>query len=199
MNKDLPIYNIVLGNSPGVLKMSLVDSPAVMSDFIAFSEEKEIKFSLNEDEHIVFGCALRADFPIYRCSKDVGEYYVVFSKDSIKQLYEKFMIDGRITDVNTQHKTDVEGVYMIQSFIKDTEKGINPIGFDEISDGSWFCAYKVLNEDVWNDVKAGKFNGFSVEGLFTLTEAEFNKQDEPEQEEKDPMDDFIDEFLLSGE
>lgn len=188
MKRDLPIYNIELGDSPGVLKMSLVDSPAVMSDFIAFSEDKELKFSLDEEEHIVFGCALRSDFPIYRCNANKGEFYVIFSKQSIKQLYEKFMIEGRISEVNTQHSTDVEGVYLIQSFIKDTEKGINPIGFEDINDGSWFCAYKILNENVWNDVKSGKFNGFSVEGYFCLNEEKF------EQGKPNDIDSIIDEL-----
>lgn len=192
MKNNLPIYNIELGTSTGVLKMSLVDSPAVMTDFIAFSEEKQLNFSVDEEQHIVFGCALRADFPIYRFNKEMGEYYVVFTKETIKQLYEKFMIEGRIYDVNTQHSTDVEGVSLIQSFIKDKEKGINPVGFEDVEDGSWFCAYKIQNEEVWEDVKSGKFKGFSVEGFFTLNEAKFDSQ---EPEEVDELEQYIDEIL----
>lgn len=42
-----PVYNIVLGDSEGVLKMSLVANPAIEENFLAFSED--IKFSVNEE------------------------------------------------------------------------------------------------------------------------------------------------------
>ena len=190
--KRIPIYNIILGESCGIKKMSLVEFPAVESDFIAFEkQQEEIKFSYDEQQHIVFGCALRADFPIYRYSERLGEYYVTFSAQTIKELYERFMKEGH-KSVNLQHETDTDGVYLIQSLLKDTEKGINPAGFESISDGSWFVAYKIENEQVWEKVKSGEFNGFSVEGFFDLqqTEEEFSKKDE-----KYEMDELIDELL----
>ena len=189
--KRIPIYNIILGESCGIKKMSLVEQPAVDSDFIAFENQEEIKFAYDEQQHIVFGCALRADFPIYRYSERLGEYYVTFSTNTIKELYERFMKEGH-KSVNLQHETDTEGVYLIQSFLKETDKGINPTGFDSITDGSWFVAYKIENEQVWEQVKNGEFNGFSVEGFFDLekTEEEFSKKDE-----KDEIESLIDEIL----
>lgn len=181
MNK-LPVYNVVLGNAEGIQKMSLVDAPAVESDFLKFAEQHKLQFTIDEEQHIVFGCSLRADFPIYRYSPSVGEFYVVFSKEVIKELYEKFMIEQRFNDVNLNHETDTKGVYMLQSFLKDKDKGINPIGFEDIENGSWFTAYKIENEDVWQSVKSGVFNGFSVEGYFELEEPkqELKEQEEPE-------------------
>ena len=189
--KRIPIYNIILGESCGIKKMSLVEFPAVETDFIAFEKQEEIKFAYDEQQHIVFGCALRADFPIYRYSERLGEYYVTFSKQTIKELYEKFMIEGH-KSVNLQHETDTDGVYLIQSFLKDKNKGINPAGFESISDGSWFVSYKIKNEQVWEQVKNGEFNGFSVEGFFDLqpAEEEFSKKDE-----KDEIESLIDEML----
>lgn len=179
----LPVYNIVLGNAEGIQKMSLVEMPAVESDFIAFEKEQPMKFSIDEDKHIVLGVALRADFPIYRYDSRLGEYYVNFSSEVIDQLYQKFLIDGHFADVNVDHSKDVGGVYLIQSFIKNTETGINPVGFDDIANGSWFCAYRVDNADVWNEVKEGKFKGFSCEGMFEL------------QPQEETLDDLIDEML----
>lgn len=181
----LPVYNIVLGGCDGLTKMSLVDYPAVESDFLAFQDKQPMKFVADEEQHIVFGCALRADFPIYRADERYGEYYVVFSKDVIRELYEKFMVEGRGADVNVQHTLDTNGVFLIQSFIKDSAKGINPVGFEDITDGSWFVAYKVLNEDVWNGVKQGKFNGFSVECYVDL---------QPVNAETDLVDDVLNEL-----
>ena len=93
------------------------------------------------------------------------------------------MIEERFNTVNLNHQTDTTGVYLIQSFIKDTEKGINPVGFEHIQNGSWFTAYKIENNDVWDAVKAGKFNGFSIEGYFEL------------QEPKDEVEELLDELL----
>jgi len=181
----LPIFNIVLGNSEGLTKMSLVEYPAVESDFLAFEKQEALKFSVDEEQHIVFGCALRADFPIYREDARLGEYYVVFSKDTIKELYEKFMRDEHYKDVNLEHSKNTNGVYLIQSFIKNTNKGINPVGFENVEDGSWFTAYKVENEDVWKEVKDGKFKGFSVE-MFGELEPIIEKP-----EEKDILDEIF--------
>jgi hypothetical protein len=62
-----------------------------------------------------------------------------------------------------------DGVYLIESFIIDSMRGIKaPEGFEDLPDGSWFISCKVDNEEIWNDyIKSGKFKGFSVEGLFT--------------------------------
>lgn len=179
----IPVYNIVLGNAEGLIKMSLVKNPAVESDFLAFEKIEPLKFSLDEDKHVVFGCALRADFPIYRCDEVHGEFYVVFKKDVINQLYEKFMKERKISDVNLEHDKDTSGIYLIQSFIKDSNKGINPVGFENVEDGSWFTAYKIENEEVWKEVKDGKFKGFSVEM--------FGELEEPESKEPDILEEVL--------
>ena len=182
MNK-LPIYNITLGDAKGILKMSLVDNPAVEDNFLKFEDEHQMQFSVDEEQHIVFGVAMRANYPIYRFSPSMGEYYVVFSAETIKELYEKFMIDQNFNNINLNHSKDTEGVYLLQSFIKNTEAGINPVEFEHIEDGSWFTMYKVENETVWNDVKSGKYNGFSIEGYFDL------------EQPKDEIEELIDELL----
>lgn len=164
----LPIYKIVLGDAEGINMMSLVEYPAVESDFMAFSKDASLKFSIqSEDKHIVAGCALRANYPIYR-NQNGKEFYVVFTSEAIDELYQKFMIEGHISDVNLEHSENTKGVHLIQSFIKNSECGINPAGFEDCEDGSWFVFYKIDNEDVWKQVKSGTFNGFSVEGMFEL-------------------------------
>ena len=180
---NLPIYKIVLGDTEGIEKMSLVEYPAVERNFLAFSkDEKPLKFSIQDEyQHIVMGCALRANYPIYR-NQNGFEFYVVFTPEDINTLYQKFMIDERINDVNLEHSKDVNGVHLIQSFIKNTETGINPIGFEDCENGSWFVAYKIDNEDIWKEVLNGTFKGFSIEGEFELHKI-------------DPIDALIDELI----
>lgn len=186
MRKQIPVYNVVLGSSAGIQVMSLVEHPAVEIDFVALAkQEQPMKFSVDEDRHIITGCALRADFPIYRIGNSGFEYYVVFSKDVILQLRDKFMRDQKTTMVNLEHSVPVDGCYLISSYIKDSSNGINPVQFPDVPDGSWMTSYKIENEDVWQRIKSGEFKGFSVEAYIDFEETP--KQDE--------LDELIDEIL----
>ena len=121
---NLPIYKIVLGDTDGIEKMSLVEYPAVERNFLAFSkDEKPLKFSIQDEyQHIVMGCALRANYPIYR-NQNGFEFYAVFTPEDINTLYQKFTIDEKINDVNLEHSKDYDDsfdflIYMFISFFK---------------------------------------------------------------------------------
>ena len=180
MNTNIPIFEASIGDEYcGIYKISLVDLPAVESNFVAFNkDEQPMKFSIdNEEQHMVTGVIMRANFLIYRRDNDVGEYYIKYSAETIKKMAEKMMVDGTFNKVNLMHMdgTDVEGVNLVELFIKDTNKGINPAGFDDIEDGSLFATYKVNNEAIWDEIKAGTFAGFSLEGFFDIERQQFRK------------------------
>jgi hypothetical protein len=159
--------------------VSFVEFPAVESDFVALAAKKPQMYSVVDDEkHLVRGVLMRADFPIYRFDPNMGEYYIVYHADTIRQMAEKFLSEGRVNEVNQMHIpfSKVKGVVMHQIFIKDTAAGISPAGFDDIADGSLFVEYYVKNEEVWASVKDGTYRGFSLEGIFTF---------EPEQAEEE--------------
>lgn len=171
--KTLPIYNaLITTENTGLQRISLVESPAVLSNFLAFDEDKqEVKFAVQDEEkREVLGVIMRADFPIYRCDSQNGEYYVKYGKETIKLMSQKMLSDGVQNKVNLQHQenSDVKGVEMFECFIKDTEMGVSPKGFENIEDGSLFARFKVNNDDVWNGIKDGDFRGFSLEGLFVF-------------------------------
>jgi hypothetical protein len=122
----------------------------------------------NEDKRIISGPLMIAEKPIYR-NDDQGEYYIKFSAETIKQIAIKYAKKGFQNNVNLMHDSGavVSGLTLFESFICDTERGIMPMqGFEDLPNGSWFGSFYVENDAVWNDVKAGKFKGFSVEGLF---------------------------------
>lgn len=169
----IPIFEAqIVDQQDGIFKISLVDAPAVESNFLFFNkEDKELKFSIqDEEQHIVFGVLMRADYPIYRYSTQFGEYYIKYSKETIKKMAEKMLADGTHNNINLQHEdgTDVDGVNLVEVFIKDEANGISPVGFEHIEDGSLFTKYKVDNEAVWASIKDGTFMGFSLEGFFEV-------------------------------
>lgn len=176
----LPLYRVALASDQdGVLRVSLVDVPAVDSNFDVFRKEeaegrKPALYSVQDEERrLVRGVILRADYPIYRRDndKDPG-YYVTFGADVIREAAEKYLADGRQNNVDTYHDgQEVDGVQMVQLFLKDSAAGVAPEGFDDIADGSLFGEYHVTNDDVWEEIKAGTFKGFSVEIFYTLIPA----------------------------
>lgn len=177
-----PLYNAVLEDeTDGIMKVSLVSAPAVMVDFITLSQQEEIKMYAveNEEEKVLLGVVMVADTPIYRIGVSGMEYYINFTKETIKMMAEKMIFDGNTSKVNLEHlnNTDVEGVNLVEIFIKDVERGINPTGFDSVPDGSLFAKYKVHNEEVWKRVKSGEFKGFSLEGYFNVVEAEVETEE----------------------
>lgn len=120
----------------------------------------------NEEQRIVSGPLMIADLPIYR-NDEQGEYYVVFTAPEIKRIVQRFFKNGYQSNVNVEHATKVDGVYMFESFIIEREKGINPPkGYEDLPDGSWWGSFKVDNPKIWEEVKDGTFNGFSIEGMF---------------------------------
>lgn len=182
----MKVYFIKIDDSiQGINAISLVQSPAVEKDFLCFSkEEKPVSMKFDKSKHIITGVVCLADTPIYRYNEELGEYYVVFTKDTIEKMVEKFAKDNLFTSVNLQHDDTmfVDGVYMVESYITNKERGINPIEFNDIPDGSWICSYKVDNEALWNVIiNSNKLNGFSLQGMFKLEE-HFNKQELPKQE-----------------
>ena len=129
----------------------------------------------DEEQRIISGPLMLADTPIYRNDAIRGEYYVVFSADTIKQIAQKFFKKGYQNNVNLMHNSgDVqEGLTMFESWIVDKKRGIQPmVGFEDVPDGSWFGSYKVENDEAWNKVKSGEVLGFSVEGNFLYKEQE---------------------------
>ena len=185
----IPVYDAIISDEEtGMFKISLVDDPAVMSNFQAFdAAKKPMMYAIQDEEkRLVRGCIMRADFPIYRQDKNLGEYYVIYKADTIRQMAEKYLLEGRQNAVNLMHQdgSDVDGVQMVQYFIKGD--GIQVDGFDECANGSLFGEFHVVNDDIWAEIKAGTYKGFSLEGVFDLV---------PERD-KDEIQEIVD--ILDG-
>lgn len=166
----IPVYRATLSSGKcGMKKISLVDAPAVEADFLAFAKEAAMRYAVqDESRHLVRGVIMRADFPIYRYSRETGEYYIMYDAATIREMAEKYLVEGRQNNVNLQHEegSDVDGVNLVQFFLKDTAAGVSPAGFEDIEDGSLFGEFHIENEDVWAGIKDGTYKGFSLEGIF---------------------------------
>lgn len=173
----LPLYKLVISeddnDATGVMAIALVDSPAIEMNWMAFAKHQAFK-TTNTEKRIISGPLMVADQKIYRKDDQIGEYEVVFDKDTISKIVQKYFRQGNTSEVNMMHNEAMKakGVYMIESFIIDKDRGINtPKGFEKLADGSWFGSFKVDNQQIWDDfIKTGTFKGFSVEGFFNNAE-----------------------------
>ena len=187
--KGKPIYKAALTedqNETGMYFISLVDDPAVECDFLAFEKVQNLNFRVeNEEKRIVTGLVMAADRPILRQDFN-GLYYILYDKDTIIAMAERFLAMGIANNVDTNHNFEVEdGVFLREMYIKDSERGISPAGFEDVEEGSLFATYHIVNDEVWKKVKEGEFKGFSLAGIFAeeefsaveddLTDEEFNE------------------------
>lgn len=204
MDKKIFYIDINEDDNTGLDAISLVSTPAVEIDFLCFEKDgsKEISFSANEDKHIISGIALRADFPIYRRNGDY-EYYVVFTKEIIRKIVNKYAKNGLFNSVNLQHNdlNFTNKAIMIESYIIDKERGICPIEFSDIEDGSWYVSFHIEDEMLWKEIKDGNIlNGFSVQGLFNLIEDKFEKVEENlSQQKEQTFDEWLEELINIAE
>lgn len=152
-----------------MLRISLVDLPAVESDFQKFGKRVRVIME-SEEKRLILGCVMRAGFPIYR-EDSRGGYYVFYSAATIRTMAEKYLEENRQNRVNLMHcGEEVRGVQMVQLFIKDSSKGINPAGFEDIEDGSLFAEFHIADDEIWAWIKEGFLRGFSLEGFFEMQE-----------------------------
>ena len=121
----IPVYNAIISDAEtGMFKISLVDDPAVMSNFQAFDKQNipQMYAIQDEEKRLVRGVVMRADFPIYRRDDKMGEYYIIYKADQIRIMAEKYLAESRQNDVNVMHRkdSDVDGVQMALSLPNST-------------------------------------------------------------------------------
>jgi hypothetical protein len=152
----------------GVHALSIVENPAIQSDFIALGDQKPVLLAeVNKDKQILMGAALIPDKPIYRKDGD-EEYYVYFSKETIAKTAEAFFRNNNQNNATLEHAEVLDNMTVFESWIvEDPEFDKSKKYGLEVPAGTWMVSMKVDDKDVWdNYVKDNKVFGFSIEGKF---------------------------------
>jgi hypothetical protein len=126
------------------------------------------RFQTDDEKRIVLGPAMIPDQKIFRKDRNGDPYYVFFTAETIKMIAEKYMRNKYLDNNDQMHDGKaVNDVYVFESWIKESEEDkSSKYGYNDLPIGTWFVSMKVKNENVWNKVKAGELNGFSVSGFF---------------------------------
>lgn len=171
--KKLKCYDVAFDSD--VYCISLVQDPAIEVNYVALSKEKPLQILLEkEDKHIIVGCALVPDKPIYRRDGD-EEFYIQFSKETIEKLAHSYLANDRIYSFSTDHKDVADDVYIIETWLKTSENDKSKDYDLDVPIGSWMVMAKVENDEIWNRIKEGELQGFSIEAFVNLDEIKLNK------------------------
>ncbi len=166
----------------GIEAISIVESPAIESDFVALKGEEVKLAEIDKEKRILLGALLIPNKPIYRKNEE-GDYYIFFSKDTISKASQMYLRNGYQNNSTLEHSKDLKGLTLVESWIvedevqdKSRKYGLN------VPVGTWMGAVKVNNEEVWNEyVRTNKVKGFSIEGYFA------DKMEAPKEEIKEDM------------
>ena len=161
------LFELILQDEEdGIFANSLVAAGAIERDFVYFSNE--VNFAqVSDEKRLVAGPMLIPNKKILRLTEDGERYYVYFSEQTIENVARKFMKNGFGAEVTLEHGQKTDGVYLTELWLVEqpTKDKSNLYGFT-LPKGTLFAVYKVENDAVWEKVKDGTFNGYSIEGLF---------------------------------
>src|SRR5690606_17873906 len=107
-------------NDQGVKTMSIVDEPAIESNFIFFAKEKPkyVELKANGYKQVVAGLALIPDKDILRFDEAGEPYNAYFTAESIEKIRNKFHKEGLGNNVNVDHNSNKYiDAYLLESFI----------------------------------------------------------------------------------
>lgn len=153
----------------GIEAISIVDKPAIEENFIALNKQPKLKLAeVDKEKRILMGAALVPDRNIYR-KEGEDEFYIYFSKDTVRKASELFLMRGNQNKSTLEHQADLHGLSVVESWIVEDETHDKTRKYDlDMPVGTWMVSMKVNNEEVWEKyVKTGLVKGFSIEGYFT--------------------------------
>ena len=175
----LPLVELIIDENEatdGIEAISLVHTPAIEENFVALSKQKVELKTLDEEKRIVVSLALIPDKEIYRRNSKGEEYNIVFSKETVRKASELYFKNLNNNNATLEHEEKTDGVSVIESWIvEDVEKDKTAIYGLNAVQGAWAVVMKIDNDEVWADIKEGKYLGLSIEGRFSEKEAELSE------------------------
>lgn len=158
---------IDLDDDSGLTFNALVDRPAHNKSLIAFNKKQETKLFFNDDKRMISGVAISANQLIYRFDENMGEYYVYFEPKEIEKMVLKMSRQQLLSSVNLMHddRQIVNGITFLEGyFVSDSKRP--PKDDENVQNGSYVMTYFVEDTELYNEIKNGKYVGYSVEGIF---------------------------------
>lgn len=104
---------------------------------------------LDEEQQLVFGEVYAPGFP-----DSQGDF---MSAETIQNAAHNFLMKGLVDQIDVNHNRELSGCRVVESFIARPDDTI-------FIPGSWVIGVKIFDPDLWEMVKSGELNGFSLDG-----------------------------------
>lgn len=151
----------------GIEAISLVESPAIESNFVALNKQEILLKEVNAEKRILMGPALIPDKSIYRRNDKGDEYYIYFSRDTVRKASELFFKNSNHQNATLEHESKIDGVTMVESWIvEDKDQDKTALYGMKVPVGTWMVSAKIEDKELYNKAKSGEIKGFSIEGYF---------------------------------
>lgn len=154
----------------GLNILSMVETPAIEINYVKMEEEiNHIKMEvLDEEKNIVIAPALVPDMLIPRVHKGI-KYYISFDKETIEDSLVKMSAEQKDQNVDVNHSEKlINGAIVMEKFITHPNRVTQVKNFENLPMGTLFFTAKVIDEKLMSDIKAGKINGWSIDGFYDL-------------------------------
>lgn len=167
--KDLLYELRIEDDADEVFAISLVESPAIESDWVYFNKEEVSFAKVDTEQKMLIGPILIPNKKILRVDGEGNPYHVYVSKDTVKTLAQNYLMKKYTDKATIEHDKSINGkVHLVESWVKQGKFDKSNAYNLNLADGTWVGMFKITDDNIWNDyVKTGKVKGFSIEGLFT--------------------------------
>ena len=165
----------------GIENIAVVDRPAIEVNFLCFAKEEtqELVFA-NEERQELVGAFLIPDKRMLRYDENNEPYKVFFSKETVAKIAHEFLGNRQF---NIGHNEDTDRLVLQESWIKTTDQDKSTALGLNVPIGTWLGCVKVNDNELWQKIKEGEYNGFSIAGEFIASKS----QDFAAQEDSDTM------------
>ena len=175
----------------GIEAISLVEQPAIESNFVALNKQEVLLKEIDEDKRILMGPALIPDKSIYRRNDDGQEYYIYFSQNTVRKASELFFKKSNHRNATFEHKDKINGVTFVESWIvENKDKDKTALYGMDVPVGTWMVSAKIDDEELYQKAKSGEVKGFSIEGYFA-DKYEMSKRNDAKEEIIEALRDLL--------
>ncbi|MFA4971886.1 MAG: XkdF-like putative serine protease domain-containing protein [bacterium] len=147
-------YWTVTVGKPVEVKRQVLYLPVTAADEITVPIAKA-----DAEKQILYGVVMEPDVPDSQIDPKTGEGDTC-SAEEIEKAAHDFLVNYR--QLGLEHRTQLmKGAEIVECYLAPMDM---TIGTEAVKQGSWIMAVHAANPALWEDVKKGVFNGFSIQG-----------------------------------
>ena len=164
----MPLPTPNTGESQDNFIARCMSNPTAIKDFPDTTQRAAVCFSqFAKDENVTKNHLMNIKKIDEELQIVYAEVYVPDTPDSdndfmsietVREMGHNFLANGRVTKVDVNHSRDEIAAAVVESFI--VRKG-DP----DFIENAWVAGIKIMDDAVWELIKSGEINGFSLDGV----------------------------------